>query len=314
MPTEHYCTLFDSKFLPAGLCLHESLEKVAQPFHLWILCMDEAVETQLRALKLPHVSLIPLARLETSSLQAVKPGRTKAEYCWTLTPFLPAYILENDQAVSRVTYIDADLYFFASPSAIFDEFSEVGAHALITEHAYDPRYDSTATSGRFCVQFLTFRNTQEAREIMTWWQDRCLEWCFARLEEGKFGDQMYLDQWPGLFGARVHILRDTSQALAPWNANHILSGKPAGFLPVFFHFHGLRIVSPERARLFFRYRVGRRALDLYDPYVTALRGAVARIKAKGWAVPFFPETRGPKHRLRDQIYEWTGKTRVETVG
>ena len=47
-PIEHFVTLFDSKFLPMGMALHDSLMIHAQPFHLWILCMDELVEKQLK--------------------------------------------------------------------------------------------------------------------------------------------------------------------------------------------------------------------------------------------------------------------------
>ena len=100
---------------------------------------------------------------------------------------------------------------------LLKELDESGKHVLITEHAYAPEYDRAHDSGRFCVQFLTFDRSDSAREVMRWWQDRCVEWCFARYENGKFGDQVYLDQWPTLFGDRVHIVRQVEKTLAPWN-------------------------------------------------------------------------------------------------
>src|SRR5690554_6344731 len=109
---EHFVTLFDSNFLPMGLCLHRSLMSHADPFHLWILCMDVTVQQQLSQLGLPCVSLIPLAEVETDALLARKAGRTRGEYCWTLTPFTPQLVFERDQRVDRVTYLDADLFFF----------------------------------------------------------------------------------------------------------------------------------------------------------------------------------------------------------
>ena len=45
-----------------------------------------------------------------------------------------------------------------------------------------------------------------------------MEWCFNRFEEGKFGDQKYLDKWPELFDDKVHILSNKELLLAPWNA------------------------------------------------------------------------------------------------
>ena len=30
-------------------------------------------------------------------------------------------------------------------------------------------------------------------KALKWWRDRCLEWCYARIEDGKFGDQFYIE-------------------------------------------------------------------------------------------------------------------------
>src|SRR3989338_403098 len=185
---EHFITLFDNNFLPIGLCLHSSLLEHGQPFHLWILCMDELVEQNLQRLDLTHVSLIPLREIEDERLLAVKPTRSRGEYCWTLTPFTPQFVFERDPQVRQVTYLDADLFFFAPPKLLLDEFEHSGKHVLITEHAYDPRYERFGRAkrgGRFCVQFITLRRSPEGAKVMRWWQDRCLEWCYARVEDGK---------------------------------------------------------------------------------------------------------------------------------
>ncbi|MEI6180882.1 MAG: hypothetical protein WCP31_09005, partial [Chloroflexales bacterium] len=155
--TEHYCTLFSHHFLPMGMALHQSLMRHAQPFHLWVLCVDEVVEQQLRRINLPHVSLIAAHTIETPDLRAVRQQRTLREYCWTLTPFVFDAVLYRAPDIEQVTYLDADLYFFDSPLHLLDEFAASGKIALLTEHAPAPEYQFTAISGRFCVQFNTFR-------------------------------------------------------------------------------------------------------------------------------------------------------------
>src|SRR3990172_545113 len=145
---EQFATLFDSHYLPHGLCLHRSLAERAQPFHLWVLCVDEASEQALRRLQLPHVTLLPLQEVETVALRTIKADRTVAEYCWTLTPFLPEWVLERVPDAARVTYLDADLFFFDSPAALLDELTASGKHVLITEHAYAPEYRESIRFGR----------------------------------------------------------------------------------------------------------------------------------------------------------------------
>jgi hypothetical protein len=164
---EHYVTLFDSLFLPQGLALHASMERHAGSYTLWVLCMDEAAYDVLTSLHLPNLKLLALSHLETPELLAVKSGRTRGEYCWTLTPFAPRFVFEAASEVERVTYLDADLWFRKNPALIFREFTASGKGVQITDHAYAPEYDSTATSGQFCVQFMTFHR-QRGEAVRKW--------------------------------------------------------------------------------------------------------------------------------------------------
>lgn len=234
---EHYVTLFDSLFLPQGLALHASMERHASPYTLWVLCIDNETHDFLTQLDLPNVRLLRLDEWETEELRAVKPTRTKGEYCWTLTPFAPRFVFEADGSVQRVTYVDADVWFRKSPVPIFKELDASGKHVLITEHAYAPEFDLSSLSGQFCVQFITFSRVQ-GEPVRRWWEERCVEWCFNRPEEGKFGDQKYLDDWPERFPEHIHVLANKEWALAPWNATRFPYGNA-----IFWHFHSLRVLG-----------------------------------------------------------------------
>ncbi len=285
---EHFATLFDSKFLPIGMALHRSLQAHAAPFHLWILCMDEMVERQLAELALPNVTLIPLRAVETEALKRARPTRSTAEYCWTVTPFLPQFVFDLEPGVPRVTYVDSDLFFFDNPMVLLDELSRTGKHVLITEHAYAPNYDKSSRYGRFCVQFNTFLNTPQARNVLRWWQERCLEWCYSRLENGKFGDQKYLDIWPELFGDLVHVCSQKTKTLAPWNVRYLERRGAGSIRPVFFHFHELRIRDPNTVQLYRGYRIGAAGMRYYRAYMEALRDVCQVLRAHGIPVPVIP--------------------------
>lgn len=237
---EHYVTLFDSLFLPQGLALHLSMERHVKNYKLWILCVDDDAHTVLTELQLPNVELLHLNKLETPSLLSVKPARSKGEYCWTLTPFSVKFVFETDQIITRVTYLDADLWFRKSPDAIFKEFDDSGKQVLITDHAYSPEHDQSENSGQYCVQFMTF--TRDGGEtVRQWWEDRCIEWCFARVEDGKFGDQKYLDDWPVRFDTKVHVLINKELILAPWNSLRYPYGNSIAW-----HFQGLRLIENKQ--------------------------------------------------------------------
>jgi len=267
-----FCTLFDSSFAPQGIALLNSIEKFMPGAPRFVLAMDSRVEEILNKFFKGTVHIIQLSQIENDSLLRVKADRTVGEYCWTLTPFLPDFILSQFPSLSSVTYLDADVFFFSSPMIMLDELRVHRKQVLITEHGYDPKYDQTLKSGKFCVQFTTFTNSEKAREILHWWKTRCLEWCYARVEDGKFGDQKYLDVWPEIFQDAVHIYSNCQHTLAPWNVEWFLKkdGASAINTPVLYHFHGLRLFS-DRTRLFDGYSISKQAQELfYQPYLKAV--------------------------------------------
>lgn len=59
-----FCTLFDINYLPRGLVLYRSLERVGVDFRLHVFCMDTATEEVLTRLGLPRLKIVPLRELE----------------------------------------------------------------------------------------------------------------------------------------------------------------------------------------------------------------------------------------------------------
>jgi len=281
---EHYVTLFDSLFLPQGLALYRSMERHVKDYTLWILCVNDEAYEVLTKLQLPNVRLLQLTKLETEDLLRVKPTRGKGEYCWTLTPFAPRFVFEADQTVERATYLDADLWFRKHPKPILDEFDASGKQVLITDHAYAPEYDQSATSGQYCVQFMTF-NRDGGELVRKWWEERCIEWCFARAEEGKFGDQKYLDDWPQRFADYVHVLEHPEWTQAPWNASRFPYSQC-----LFYHFHGLRIAEDGFVDFGPIYGLPKFLIEnVYEPYMIDISEAINRINKMG--ITIYPQTK-----------------------
>jgi len=235
---EHFVTVFNSLFLPQGLALYDSMQKNLDSFKLWVVCVDQKTVEILSTFNYEHLKIIDLDQVAPPELIALKTQRTIGEYCWTTTPFSCRFVFEADPSIKRSTYVDADLWFRKNPKVIFGEFEKSGKDVLITDHAYAPEYDQSEVSGQYCVQFMIVNNNLGGEKVRKWWEERCIEWCFNRIEDGKFGDQKYLDDWPERFESNVHVLQNTELAMAPWNATRFPYGNA-----VFWHFHDMRITK-----------------------------------------------------------------------
>ncbi|MFM6729007.1 MAG: hypothetical protein ACKPJF_32085 [Dolichospermum sp.] len=249
----YYVTLFDSNYLTRGLVMYYSLLKYADDFHLWIICFDDLAYQILEQLDIQQVTLVSLSQFEDEKLLEIKSQRTRPEYCWTCTPSTLAYVLNTEPHVDIITYLDADLMFFSSLEPIFAEAGS--ASILLTEHRYLPDCDLSATSGIYNVQFMMFRRNQEGLNAINWWRERCLEWCYARYEDNKFGDQKYLDDWPERFTG-VYILQHLGAGLAPWNAAkyHLTKLDDQVYVNqeyplIFYHFHQLKLLPWQISHL-----------------------------------------------------------------
>ncbi len=259
--------------------MYESLARLCNDFHIYVFAFDDACLQALRSLKYSHMTVISLAEFEDDDLLRVKPERSRAEYCWTCTSSTILYVLERFH-IDQCTYLDADLYFFSSPTVLLEEMGNKSI--LITEHRYTPKYDKAKKSGTYCVQFISFKNDTHGLKALRWWRDRCIEWCYARLENGKFGDQLYLEDWPKRFEG-VHVLQHLGGGLAAWNIQQynmmITDGQLWGkerstgkaFPAIFYHFHYVRLYYNGLVEL------GRRELSsdvldlIYRPYLQILR-------------------------------------------
>ena len=306
--TRHFCTYFDRRYLPNALALVDSLRRHGGDFRLWALCLDDAAHAALCALAIADVSPIRLADFEhgDEALAAAKRNRSTVEYYFTCTPSLPLFVLRNHPEIDAITYLDADLFFFSDPAPVFDEIGDCAV--AIIPHRFPRANERFECFGIFNVGWLTFRRCEAAFTCLTWWRERCLEWCFDREEPTRFADQKYLDDWPRRF-EDVHVVGHKGANVASWNlANYEVTRRDGGVFVddeplIFFHFHHLKRrrtwlfetdFAPHGARL-------NRILkdEVFAPYcrlLDAKAAAVARV-LDGPAVDALRSTTSTGHRF-----------------
>lgn len=276
----NFVTLFNSNYLSRGLVMYHSLLKHCPHFHLYIIAFDDVTYDYFQNNPYEKLTVISLSQFEDDKLLSIKLSRSAGEYCWTCTASTVLYCLKNFD-LNHCVYIDADLCFYSNPQVLFDEWGDNSV--LITEHRYTTEYDQSALSGIYCVQFVGFKNDTEGLEALNYWRDSCIDWCYARAEDGKFGDQKYLDDWTTRF-KNVHVLKHLGGGIAPWNLQQydfkMEDSKLIGwekssqvkFDIVFVHFHGLRFYEDQLVSLApSEYELDRTVINLlFKPYARKL--------------------------------------------
>jgi len=274
--------------------MHDSLMQNGNDFHIYMLCFDDLSIDHLKALNLKHITVIPLEAFEEGDhrLTATKMNRTLLEYYYTCGPSLPLYILNHYSEMDIITYLDADLYFYSNPLPLIQEMD--GYSIGITVHNF-PEYRKSPSTGKYNVGWLSFRRDGNGMSCLQWWRDRCIEWCYERFEDGKYADQLYLDQWPERF-AGVKVLEHKGANVAAWNIADYTINKNNGKIMVedyplvFYHFHGFRQLSRHiyNTNLGLTFRIPSKIIkeEVFKPYIMALnknkvnRNSTASVRSK----------------------------------
>lgn len=302
----HYCTYFDRRYARAGLALWLSLKRHDPGAILWVLGLDDATTEFVRRLGEADLRAVPLGELEAAdpALAAARADRSRVEYIFTLSPCLPRFLLAREPGMAVLTYLDADLAFFAAPAPIFEALGD--GNVLIVGHRFPRFLRECESRGRFNVGVLCFRNNAVGRACLDDWRARCLAWCHDRVEPERYADQKYLDAWPERFAGVVEC-RHPGVNLAPWNwlthACTFVDGelRVDGAPLVVFHFARFRLRSERRAdsgQLEYGVMPLRLRSWLYGRYWTLLAEARAKL------APVAPELVRPTPATRGGRAGW----------
>jgi hypothetical protein len=241
-----YCTFFDHNYLPRGLALYHSLQAHSPGSRLLVLCLSDPCYRTLAALDLPNLVPIQLADFEMANpdVAATRPTRSIIEYYFTCTPAWILFVLNNETDAGWVTYLDSDLFFFSSPDPIYEEMGN--AAFGIVPHRFARGLEDQRRFGLYNVGWVSVRRCDDGIVALRWWRERCIEWCYDRVDGDRFADQRYLDRLPESFKG-VHVIAHLGANLAPWNLAdlHLEWRSPEieidrRYRLLFFHFYGVK--------------------------------------------------------------------------
>lgn len=284
-----FCTLFDSNYLDKGLALYSSMREHIKHFKLYIFAFDEKSFEVLSDMRLKNTVIISVEDIMTDRLREIRQERTRAEFCWTCSSVIIEHVLLK-RGERICTYIDADIYFFASPIGIIDEIMDSKCSVGLVRHGFERDYEYGRWIfgvGKYCIQFNTFLNNEEGIAVLSEWKENCLDWCFNRLEDGKLGDQKYPDKWKQKYDC-IHEIQNLGAGVAPWNLHlYSYAGKRGNviwmrhrhtrFPLIFYHFEAMKYLTRNRVYLNLWRPEGlaarKKARMLYGEYMKKLESA-----------------------------------------
>ncbi|MDE6386762.1 MAG: hypothetical protein K2L82_03010 [Lachnospiraceae bacterium] len=296
-----FCTLFDSNYLDKGLALYHSMRKNIAVFKLYIFAFDDRCFDVLGDMHLENVVLLSVKDIMTEQLEQIQEERTRAEFCWTCTSLIIEHVLLICKE-KVCTYIDADIYFFANPINAIQKIIDNNCSVGVVEHRFEKNYKygkAIFRNGKYCVQFNTFVNDHEGRRVLKEWKENCLNWCYARHEDGRYGDQKYLDKWTQKYSC-VYEAEDLGVGVAPWNLHlykYVGSEEDAiwmkrgnkKFPVVFYHFEGMRYLESNKVYLnlwaFDKQGTNRKVNLLYGKYFETVEDIRKKLK-KTYGITF----------------------------
>lgn len=277
------CTYFDKNYLIKGLSMATSFLTHNPNIKLYILCFDDYTRRIVESYGLENLVTISLKDFEDRELLKVKPKRSLVEYYWTCTPSLPLYVFKKYPNFKKVIYLDADLFFYSSVDKALEELGNGSIYTV--EHRY-PRGQAyrNLTSGRFNVAFQIFTKKRESLQCLERWRSQCLRWCYYKVENGKMGDQMYLNEWSRLYKNLV-VSRNVGVDAAPWNISQYLVTKDMEWPKInnerliCYHFHQFSLLSDREFELSFGYLIQKNVKEyIYKPYINNIKEQIRKIK------------------------------------
>jgi hypothetical protein len=125
-----------------------------------------------------------------------------------------------------------------------------------------------------------FKKNDNTINCIKWYRSKCIEWCYDRVESGKWSDQMYVNNWPVMFND-VRVVKNIGMNVTAWN----IQGADVSKLDndiyineerlVFYHYSGLKYMSYSEFDLCSYIKLPKDVKELiYKPYIEKYRDMV----------------------------------------
>ena len=120
-------------------------------------------------------------------------------------PFIFSYLFERYPFISKLTYLEPQIWFREAPSFLLNELDMAKKKILLTYFGNSPCFDISANWGKYSTQFMTIarEDVEGALKALQ------VSWLHCS------GRGNFLDEWVGKYQNYVHVLERQDRTLAP---------------------------------------------------------------------------------------------------
>ncbi|MDD4504663.1 MAG: hypothetical protein PHS15_07530 [Clostridiaceae bacterium] len=291
--SHYYCSIASNEYKYKVLALYNSMVKHDKDFIFFIICMNDEVLASFSALKLANTELIPVKEIEAvyPNLAEARKTRNEKEYAWTIKPSAFLYIFDKYDYIDHVLWLDGDTMFLSDPDPIYMEWDKHSI--LLTEEKYSGKYEYMSRMyGVYNTGLLGFKRDDNSFECLKWLQARLNEWCYDRMENGLWSDQMYVNDWPQRFKG-IKVIKNPGVNMTPfilWRLtveenSHVVTRSDGIYVNnsrlILFHYYGFRYKSRNEYDLcsYKDWGFSKAVIqNIYVPYINACEAVVQQLK------------------------------------
>jgi len=172
-------------------------------------------------------------------------------------PYFFDYFFQNFEDLEHVIYFDPDILVYSNLNELDKQLENY--NFAITPHILSPIKDDGLfldekqinNTGLYNLGFIGIKKSDESQRFINWWKERLYKYCYIRLFEGLFVDQIWVNFLP-LFFEKTLIIRDLGYNVAYWNLHERFIGFKNNRYNVnnetdlkFYHFSGFQLYSPN---------------------------------------------------------------------
>ena len=244
-----FFTICSKNFMAYARTLYFALKKQYPDLVFYVALCDDVA-----GLKPQPFEIVELSALNIPDIEGMSKKYNITEFNTAIKPFVFNHLFtkKNHQ---NVIYLDPDIL-------VIDRFIEVeqafldGAEAILTPHILSPAENVEVHDqkmlmfGIYNLGFLALHNSDQVRNIVSWWGRKLETECVINVEGGLFVDQKWADLLPA-FIENAYVLRHPGYNVAYWNLSQrkvtktddswSVNSKPLRFV----HFSGNKLDEPN---------------------------------------------------------------------